>query len=64
MTTKTTTAKTINEMTPTEVVALSESRAKVENIKWEEINAAAIKAMNEHAISENLIALRKYIATK
>ena len=67
MTTKTTiaqTAKPITAMTPIEQVALSQARAAVENIRWDEINAAAIVAMNAHAPSANLAALRKYLTTK
>ena len=57
------TAKPITAMTPIEQVALSQARAAVENIRWDEINAAAIVAMNAHAPSANLVALRKYITT-
>jgi hypothetical protein len=57
-------AKPITAMTPVEQVALSQARAVVENIRWDEINAAAIVAMNTHAPSANLAALRKYLAAK
>jgi len=54
--------KPITAMTPAEQVAISQDRATVENIQWEQINAAAIVAMNAHAPSANLVALRKYLA--
>lgn len=57
------TAKPITAMTPAEQVALSQDRAAVENAQWEQINAAAIVAMNAHEPSANLVALRKYLAT-
>lgn len=54
--------KSITAMTPAEQVALSQDRAKEANIRWDEINAAAIVAMNAHKPSANLTALRKYLA--
>ena len=55
-------AKPITAMTPAEQVAISQARAAIENAQWEQINAAAIVAMNAHAPSANLVALRKYLA--
>jgi len=56
--------KPINAMTQTELVAIARERAKLANIEWEKINAAAMLAMNAQPPSANLITLRQYMVNK